>query len=124
MGDGPSRVTLTLNIGNRNNLGREAGFFAGGETVDEVMKHARDFLGEAMADELVGKLIEAVGDPFDVATANLAKGGITATSDPDAPLCKHGPRIKRTGTSAKGPWTAWFCPQPKGSPDQCKAEFA
>lgn len=124
MGDGPARVTLTLNIGSRNQIGREAGFFAGGDSVEEVMVHARNFLGEAMTDELVGKLIETVGDPFDIAQANLARGGVQSVSDPDAPVCKHGARTKRTGTNARGAWTGYFCPLPKGNPEQCKAEFA
>jgi len=34
--------------------------------------------------------------------------------------CEHGNRVHRTGQSAKGPWSAWFCPQPKGAPDACK----
>lgn len=34
--------------------------------------------------------------------------------------CQHGNRIHRTGTSAKGDWSAWFCPAPKGDPSACK----
>lgn len=33
--------------------------------------------------------------------------------------CKHGKRVRREGTSAKGPWVAHFCSQPKDSSDQC-----
>lgn len=36
------------------------------------------------------------------------------------PSCSHGPRTARSGSGAKGPWRAWFCPQPKGAP-QCEA---
>ena len=36
------------------------------------------------------------------------------------PSCQHGPRTARSGVGAKGPWRAWFCPQPKGAP-QCEA---
>lgn len=38
--------------------------------------------------------------------------------------CKHGVMVKRTGNGAKGEWRAFFCPTPKGTPDQCSAEFA
>lgn len=35
--------------------------------------------------------------------------------------CHHGDRVYRSGNGAKGPWQAWFCPSPKGTPDQCQA---
>jgi hypothetical protein len=37
--------------------------------------------------------------------------------------CVHGMRVMRNGQGARGPWTGWFCPTPKGTPDQCKPEF-
>lgn len=37
--------------------------------------------------------------------------------------CVHGDRIKRTGNNARGPWVGWFCPQPRGSKDQCAPKF-
>ena len=40
------------------------------------------------------------------------------------PACQHGPRAPRSGVSAKGPWKAWFCPTPKGTPGQCDATWA
>jgi len=39
-------------------------------------------------------------------------------------FCEHGPRVERSGVSSKGAWTGYFCPLPKGSPNQCKAQFA
>lgn len=48
----------------------------------------------------------------------------TAQGGPDPKMvCKHGARVQRTGVSARGPWTAYFCPTPKGTPDQCKPNF-
>lgn len=38
--------------------------------------------------------------------------------------CPHGEMIKRTGTSAKGEWRAFFCPTPKDTPGQCAPVFA
>jgi hypothetical protein len=38
--------------------------------------------------------------------------------------CTHGARVKRTGTSAKGPWTGFFCPAPRGDSTQCAPQFA
>jgi hypothetical protein len=37
--------------------------------------------------------------------------------------CKHGEMTFRTGQSAKGPWKGYFCPSPKGTPDQCEPQF-
>lgn len=37
--------------------------------------------------------------------------------------CQHGDRVRRTGNNARGPWVGYFCPQPKGSPDQCAPKF-
>lgn len=39
------------------------------------------------------------------------------------PSCQHGQRAPRSGASAKGPWKAWFCPTPKGTPGQCDATW-
>lgn len=65
-----------------------------------------------------GLLKEALGaTPVAQSTAKSApaSGGKT---------CKHGEMTFRTGTSAKGPWKGYFCPSPKGTPDQCEPQFA
>ena len=38
------------------------------------------------------------------------------------PVCIHGPRIFRQGTSKTSgkPYAFWACPTPQGTPDQCK----
>jgi hypothetical protein len=40
-----------------------------------------------------------------------------------APTCKHGNMVHRTGTSARGPWRAWMCSAPKGATDKCDPIF-
>ena len=40
-----------------------------------------------------------------------------------APTCKHGNMVHRTGTSARGPWRAWMCSAPKGAADKCDPIF-
>jgi hypothetical protein len=40
-----------------------------------------------------------------------------------APTCKHGTMVHRTGTSARGPWRAWMCSAPKGAADKCDPIF-
>ncbi|MGY2061103.1 hypothetical protein ACW9HQ_40060 [Nocardia gipuzkoensis] len=50
-----------------------------------------------------------------------APGGETRT-------CKHGQMIFKSGVTASGPragqaWSAWMCPAPQGTPDQCKKQW-
>jgi len=56
-------------------------------------------------------------------TGNGAKVQASAPSAGDK-ACIHGTMVKRTGNGAKGEWRGYFCPTPKGTPDQCSASFA
>ena len=42
-----------------------------------------------------------------------------------APSCKHGPMNYKTGTSDRGPWRAWMCSSPQGTPkaDKCETSW-
>ena len=41
-----------------------------------------------------------------------------------APICQHGPMTYRSGTGRNGKaWQAYFCPAPKGAPDQCEPKW-
>lgn len=44
---------------------------------------------------------------------------------PAGKQCVHGPMTYKQGISNKTgkPWSAWFCPTPKGTPGQCEPEF-
>lgn len=114
---------VSIDLGNFQQ-GRKATLFVGGDTTQELHDGLQEWFGAPIVDALVGHFTDAIADPFDIATNTLAAGGITATPDSSAPLCKHGARVKREGTSSKGAWTGWFCPLPKGNPDQCKAQFS
>ena len=46
-------------------------------------------------------------------------GAGASAATPQAPTCHHGVRTHRTGEGSRGEWAAWFCPSPKGTPDQC-----
>jgi predicted RNase H-like HicB family nuclease len=37
--------------------------------------------------------------------------------------CSHGTMVTRKGSGAKGEWKGYFCPTPKGTPDQCTPEW-
>lgn len=39
------------------------------------------------------------------------------------PQCPHGARTPRSGQGAKGPWRAYMCPAPKGTPGQCEPDW-
>lgn len=67
-----------------------------------------------------------------------AGGGSAPAANPSAPprgavsapggesrQCKHGEMTFKTGFSAKTnkTWSAFMCPSPKGTPDQCDAEW-
>lgn len=43
-----------------------------------------------------------------------------STLGPEGKKCQHGVMTKRNGAGAKGPWKAYMCPSPKGTPDQCE----
>jgi len=45
-------------------------------------------------------------------------------SNASTPVCSHGEMIGRKGSGAKGEWRGFFCPTPKGTPDQCSPKFA
>jgi hypothetical protein len=47
-------------------------------------------------------------------------GWLGNTGAPTSRSCSHGLMSKRTGAGAKGPWKAFMCPSPKGTPDQCE----
>ena len=64
-----------------------------------------------------GLLKEALGaTPVEQSAAKSAPSG-------SGKACKHGDMTFRTGSSAKGPWKGYFCPSPKGTPDQCEPQF-
>lgn len=37
--------------------------------------------------------------------------------------CSHGTMVTRKGSGAKGEWKGYFCPTPKGTPDQCTPQW-
>lgn len=60
---------------------------------------------------------------MEMANANIAAAfpgsTVVATHAPTAKICAHGEMTKRSGTGPKGPWKAFMCPSPKGTPNQC-----
>jgi hypothetical protein len=122
----------------------------GGETADQFEKNFKELFGDngwatAISDfENRVLRIDENKDPvpFDNAVQNVQAGltgahpglstGAPAPAYPAAapqpttaaPLCAHGAREFKAAKPGSGKnWTAWFCPTPKGTPDQCPAIF-
>lgn len=39
------------------------------------------------------------------------------------PTCMHGAMVHRSGTKNGRDWSGYFCPTPKGTPNQCQPQF-
>lgn len=107
-------------------------YVVGGDNYDEFTTNLLAIFGPEMADRVVEDFQFLVDPPSAPAVANASslRGSDPSPAQssagnpaPGAPTCSHGARVFRSGTSAKGQWSAWFCPAPKG-PDQCKAVWA
>jgi hypothetical protein len=64
--------------------------------------------------------VDAIAQSFN-ATPVAAPAPVV--TEGQAPTCKHGNMVHRTGTSARGPWRAWMCSAPKGATDKCDPIF-
>jgi len=109
-------------------------FLIAGNTADEFKVNLTQILGDVGAEGLLSTMATSLeGVPMSYATAvgNLAQGlgatpvpssnqTFTQSTGPSGRTCKHGEMTKRTGAGAKGPWKAFMCPSPKGTPDQCE----
>lgn len=76
-----------------------------------------------------GSTVVETAQPTPVAPAQpfapVAPPTTAAPATPTGPVCKHGAMTHRTGTNKTNgsPWSGWFCPSPKGTPDQCSPQF-
>lgn len=94
------------------------------DTVD--VQKVVDFGSIVKAAQNVQPLTQPVEQPAPTVTAPAPVAAAPVASAPSAPpadamFCSHGQRTKKQGRSARGPWTGYFCPLPKGHPDQCDA---
>lgn len=90
------------------------------------IEESQDVL-KVMAQSLIGAPTNGVQAVQNVAAA-FAGAEVVHTAHPtnagnlgpSSKTCSHGVMTKRTGAGAKGPWKAYMCPSPKGTPDQCE----
>jgi hypothetical protein len=128
-------MTSNIQVSSKDAHGRI--FVIGGETFDSFWANAVDILTAEKAQQLVDDFqlltnpeaanavanaapLRTGGTPVPAQPSGFGGGGF---APPGAPTCDHGPRVRRTGTSGKGPWVGWFCPTPKGTPGQCQPKF-
>jgi hypothetical protein len=82
---------------------------------------------------LIGSVSAALGNSGNVRHAIEGLGATVVSSTP-APSnqptsfpegsCKHGALVWRESKpGAPKAWKGWFCPSPKGTPDQCEPKF-
>lgn len=109
-------------------------FVIAGETYEEFKTHVSEVLGPDGCESMLTTMAASIeGAPITIAQAvgNLAALGATpvapSTFTPSTAStgrsCKHGAMTRREGASAKGPWKAYMCSTPKGTPDQCEPIF-
>lgn len=92
----------------------------GPEGVDTVINTmAASLEGVTLDNKAVANVAAALG-ATPVATPPQT---LTPSTAPTGKTCKHGEMTKKTGASAKGPWKAFMCPSPKGTPDQCDPQW-
>jgi hypothetical protein len=98
-----------------------------GNTVDELQGNIRalqDLFDEVVETEnLLHAAYRVKAPEVPVPAPQAAAPATTPTDSGEVRMCVHGKRTERSGTSAKGSWTGFFCPQPKGAPDQCPVEW-
>jgi len=108
-----------------------------GRDVAHLIQNARDYAGvvgeltqieaNLKGGSAVAQIVQPVRDDGPGYVPNppqtYAQPSQPAAPQASGPSCVHGPRVRRTGNSSRGAWVGWFCPTPKGTPDQCKAEF-
>lgn len=60
---------------------------------------------------------------FSKAAAAQPAGAVEWDAEAEEYTCAHGGAVQRKGESAKGPWTGYFCPEPKESNNKCTPKF-
>lgn len=103
-------------------------FFAGGDSVADVHTHLSGAFGDLAADNILAHVGElGTEEAFDNLKAGAVIGGTSSPDNSapaaDGPICKHGPRVLKSGVKNGKAWSAWMCPTAQGAPDKCKPEW-
>lgn len=86
--------------------------------VAELLESGAVLLGGTYVKEALGATaVETAAVPQVPQQSAPAQSGV-------GPACHHGTKVWREAPPGSGKtWKGWFCPSPKGTPDQCKADF-
>ena len=90
----------------------------------------------ALEELFLGAPVVATPSAVDLVTSSLGATVVSQTNFAPVPpptqaapsvagsrVCHHGPMVTRKGNGAKGEWKGYFCPTPKGTPDQCAVQW-
>lgn len=97
-----------------------------GQTVAEVESQLDSILNGEFIEKATeaAALLCAAQVVTDGTKGNDAPASSTNNSGSDEiHTCAHGKRTRREGTGARGKWVGYFCPLPKGDPNQCDVEW-
>lgn len=119
---------------------------ARGDSAEELISNINALVAEGAADAIAtleqvltgATPVQPSNSAVDTVVASL--GGTVVSETPSfAPVppppsaapptsagqvsCSHGSMIGRKGSGAKGEWKGYFCPTPKGTPDQCPPQW-
>jgi hypothetical protein len=90
------------------------------DLLDAVLENDGTFLVKAIEVGSVLLVAQGLNSP----DVPAPQGGEAASGPVDTShVCRHGKREYKEGTSTKGKWAGYFCPQPKGSSDKCDPEW-
>jgi predicted RNase H-like HicB family nuclease len=119
---------------------------ARGDSAEELIENIEQLVKQGAADVIATLEAVLTGTP-PVSPSNIAidtvvnalGGSVIETVTAFAPVppptsaplptsagqvsCSHGSMIGRKGSGAKGEWKGFFCPTPKGTPDQCPPQW-
>lgn len=116
-------------------------FTVRGDTFDEFHGHLSEAVANAQSLITDIGLLQAAGHATPLVVNNAPPAPFTPPPAAEAPvapstpaggwgapaavkpMCTHGPRTGRSGSGAKGEWRAYFCPTPKGTPNQCDPQW-
>jgi hypothetical protein len=96
---------------------------------DSIADLSTQLAGIISVAETITEAGKVLGGSNAVATLQAGLGAtVVAASQTAAPVaeghCKHGALVWRESKpGAPKPWKGWFCPSPKGTPDQCEPKF-
>ena len=87
-------------------------------TTPDVVQTIVESLGATVIEDIAAPAPSTFAPVPPTYVAPVATSVGTATRQ-----CAHGVMTKRTGEGPYGPYKAFMCPTPKGTPDQCKAVY-